>query len=61
MKLKNIMEDVRKLSIDGQIIYVKPGESIEVESAKYDSRVFEEIKLKRNEKNEEIIKLKEDK
>lgn len=59
MKLKNIMKDVRKLTVAGQIIYVQPGETIEIESTKvrYDDVVFKVIETqKRNEKAEKPTK-----
>ena len=64
MKLKNIMKDVRQLRVDGQIIEVQPGKTIEIESTKviYDKVVFKLIEIqKRKEKEEEPIKLEEDK
>lgn len=61
MKLKNIMKDVRQLRVKGQVVLVAPGKVIEVESAIYDDRAFEVIKLKRTEKVEQTTKLEEDK
>ncbi len=55
MKLKNIMKDVRQLRSMGQIIYVQPGETIEIESANYDKQVFEVIHMKSKEKTEQKI------
>ena len=59
MKLKNIMKDVRQLRAAGQIIYVKPGETIEVEKPIYDDRVFEVVHVKSKEKQEQNIAEKE--
>ena len=61
MKLKNKMKDARQLRVNGQVVLVAPGKTIEVKSAVYDDRVFEVIKLKRTEKVEQITKLEEDK
>ncbi len=60
MKLKNKMNDIRQLRVSGQIVMVGPGETVEVESAVYDDRVFEEINTKkRKEKIEELTKQEE--
>jgi hypothetical protein len=48
MKLKNKMKDVRQLRVLGQIVKVKPGETIEVESANYDEQVFEVIETQKS-------------
>ena len=56
------MKDVRKLIVAGQVVYVKPGETVEVESVKYDERVFKRVDIKKSaDANEETTKLKEDK
>lgn len=59
MKLKNIMKDIRQLRAVGQIIYVKPGETVEVENAVYDNNVFEVVHMKSKEKQEQKIAEKE--
>jgi len=62
MKLKNIMNDVRQLRIDGQVIQVGPKQIIEIESTKiaYDESVFKEIivkaKIETQKRNEMIEK-----
>jgi len=59
MKLKNIMKDVRQLRIDGQVVMVQPGKTIETESTKiaYDKSVFKIIETqKREDKIEKIEK-----
>ena len=62
MKLKNIMKDVRQLRIAGQVVEVKPGETIEGDKIVYDDRVFQIVDIqKRKEKIEEPTKLEEDK
>lgn len=55
MKLKNIMNDVRQFTANGQIIYVQPKETIEVENAIYDDRVFKLIDIKKSTEKEEKI------
>jgi len=54
MKLKNKMKDVRQLKVAGQVVYVQPGKTIEVESAIYDDRVFvvSDIKTSKETKEE---------
>lgn len=62
MKLKNIMNDVRQLRVNGQIIEVDPMETIEIESknAIYDNVVFKLINTKkRKEKIEKPTKQEE--
>ena len=60
MKLKNIMKDVRQLRVDGKLVQVIPGETIEGDKIIYDKRVFEEVKNQnRNEKTEKPINKKE--
>ncbi len=62
MKLKNTMNDVRQLRVDGQIIEVGPLKTIEIDSTKviYDDVVFELIdNKKRNESTEEPNNQKE--
>ena len=62
MKLKNIMKDVRKLRIDGQVVEVGPKQTIEIESTKviYDGVVFKLIETqKRNEQEEKPTKQEE--
>ena len=64
MKLKNTMNEIRQLRVDGQVVIVGPFETIEIKSTKvaYDSTVFKLIQTqKRKEKVEEPIKLEEDK
>jgi homoserine trans-succinylase len=64
MKLKNTMNDIRQLRINGQVVTVGPFETIEIESNKvaYDNVVFKIVETrKRNEKAEKQIKLEEDK
>ena len=64
MKLKNTMNDIRKLRVAGQVVEVGPLKTIEIESTKvvYDSAVFKLIETqKRKEIVEEPIKLEEDK
>ena len=59
MKLKNTMNDIRQLRVDGQIVQVGPLKTIEIESTKvvYDDVVFKLIETqKRKEKVEEPIK-----
>ena len=59
MKLKNTMNDVRQLRIDGQVIQVGPKQIIEIESTKiaYDKSVFKIIETqKREDKIEKIEK-----
>ena len=59
MKLKNTMKDIRQLRVAGQIVYVKPGETVEVENANYDERVFEVVNMKSKEEKEQKIVQKE--
>lgn len=62
MKLKNTMNDVRQLRVDGQVVEVGPLKTIEIESTKvnYDSVVFKLIDTKkRNEKVEQPTKQEE--
>ena len=68
MKLKNIMNDIRQLRVDGQVIKVQPGEIIDIESTKvsYDNVTFKLIETKekietqkRNEKEEKPTKQEE--
>lgn len=53
MKLKNIMKDVRQFTSFGQIIYVQPKETIEVEQATYDEGVFELIETQKRKESDE--------
>jgi len=68
MKLKNTMNDVRQLRVDGQVVEVGPMKTIEIESTKvsYDDVVFKLIEpsekietQKRNEKAEKPTKQEE--
>ena len=68
MKLKNTMNDVRQLRVDGQIVEVGPMKTIDIESTKvsYDNVVFKLIEpsekietQKRNEKAEKPTKQEE--
>lgn len=58
MKLKNTMNDIRQLRIDGQIVEVGPKKTIEINSTKviYDRAVFKLINI---EKKEQITKKEE--
>jgi len=53
MKLKNKMEDVRQLRVAGQIVYVQPGETIDVENARYDNGAFELVDIKKSKDKKE--------
>ena len=62
MKLKNTMNDIRQLRVDGQVVKVGPFKTIEIESTKviYDEVVFKLIETqKRNEKAEKPTKQEE--
>jgi len=60
MKLKNTMNDVRQLRVNGQVVMVGPHKIIDIESTKviYDKVVFKVIETqKRNEKADKIEKI----
>ena len=56
MKLKNTMNDVRQLRVDGQIVEVGPMKTIEIESTKviYDEMVFKIIETKEKVEDKKI-------
>jgi hypothetical protein len=56
MKLKNKMNDTRKLIDNGQVIEVAPKKTVEVNNPVFNANVFEKTKEKKNEKTLDSIK-----
>ena len=53
MKLKNIQKDIRQFTSHGQIIYVEPGQTVEVDSARFDKGSFKVVDIKKRKDLEE--------
>ena len=43
MKLKNIAKDARQLTDFGQVVIVKPGQTVEVTKPKYEKNTFKVV------------------
>jgi len=53
MKIKNISDAPKQFTDIGQIIYVAPGETVDTsDKARYDTRVFEKIDIKKSKESE---------
>lgn len=56
MKLKNKMNDTRKLTDNGKVIEVGPTSVVEVKNPTFNANVFEQTKEKKNEKTLDSVK-----